>query len=403
MNNDNLDKFKVTLASAFDHAHHNEIEQPIDLAQLGGLIRFFDNGFSPQQYGCEKLRPLLEQMPDVIQLIKDETITPPRYFANYIGVSKKGDATPQEPRTGIPARADASRISDKLHEFAVIIKAKWQELAELARPEYWGDGDDLTLLRNYVRYTFSRLVYEQKVKVATGGASAAFNTGLVDRRFQPIFALLVKSNKAGMAPWFLEGFCVAGENYNGKALVKTFNPLPDAAYYFTNRDDAFYDITAAPPYIDWEHVIEENADRIPPELLTRTTHGFEVKCCDGMSEDQIEEYKQQLADYLKKDGFAYRMLIDAFTRALDLALKKVRWNYKTAIPVYSPAKNKLSMLLPLCMLSEDHVDLALVVERTGSGNYQGQTIYPLDWAYSNSRLIARPESEWLHAEDTDQP
>lgn len=398
MDIDKLETFKPILKSAFDYATRNEIAMPIDLAQLGGLIRFMDNGFSPQQFGYDKLRQLLDQIPDVVQVIKDDSINPPRYFAKYLVVSDKSQVASQKTKSEQLATTATPRISDKLHDFVVIIKAKWQELAELARPENWGDGEDKPLLRSYIRYTFARLVHEKKVKITENASVAAFNTGLVDRRFQPIFALLVKNNKSGTAPWFLDGFCVAGENPNGKSLVGKFNPLPEAAYYFTNPIDAFYDIKAK-IYIDWEHVIEENSDRIPPELLSRTTHGFEVKSCNGMSEDEVEEYKQKLADYLKKDDMAYRMLIDIFNRALELALKKVRWNYKTAIPVYYPTLHKLSMLLPLCMLSEDRVDLALVVERTESGNYQGHTIYPLDWAYSNSRLIARPDSEWLKAED----
>jgi len=402
MSNGNLDKVKELLESAFAYAKQNELPSPIDLAQLGGLIRFYDNSFSPQQYGYEKLRPLLEQMPDVIEVIKDDTISPPRFFANYLGTSSLNtQAVVVRPKpTQLAPAINRDFISNNLSEFAVIIKAKWQELANLALEECWG-GDNLPLLRSYIRYTFFRLVCEKKNKVmiADDRGMAAFNTGLVDRRYQPIYALLVKNNKPGMAPWFLESFCVAGENFNGKALVRTFNPLPEAAYYFNNPSDAFYDINAS-VYIDWEHVIEENSDRIPPELLSRTTRGFDVQSCSDMDNHQIDEYKKKLGEYLKNDSFAYRMLIDSFNRALELALKKVRWNYKTAIPVYFPAKNGLSMLLPLCMLSEDHVDLALVVERTESGNYQGHTIYPLSWAYSNSRLIARPDSEWLQAETT---
>ena len=44
------------------------------------------------------------------------------------------------------------------------------------------------------------------------------------------------------------------------------------------------------------------------------------------------------------------------------------------------------------------MDLALVVERQPSGSYQGQTILPLDIAYSNSRLVARPDSDWLQTD-----
>jgi hypothetical protein len=39
--------------------------------------------------------------------------------------------------------------------------------------------------------------------------------------------------------------------------------------------------------------------------------------------------------------------------------------------------------------------LALVVERKQSGAYQGQTVLPLAMAYNNSRLVTRPDSDWL--------
>ena len=39
-------------------------------------------------------------------------------------------------------------------------------------------------------------------------------------------------------------------------------------------------------------------------------------------------------------------------------------------------------------------DLALVVERENK-RYFGSTVLPLDWAYKNARLIARPDREWL--------
>ena len=42
----------------------------------------------------------------------------------------------------------------------------------------------------------------------------------------------------------------------------------------------------------------------------------------------------------------------------------------------------------------DH-HVALVVEQTQSGNYQGQTILTLDQAYIDARLLCRLNSEWL--------
>jgi hypothetical protein len=55
----------------------------------------------------------------------------------------------------------------------------------------------------------------------------------------------------------------------------------------------------------------------------------------------------------------------------------------------------MSLLLPLALVDEDQIDLALVVERKQSGAYQGQTVLPLAMAYNNSRLVTRPDSDWL--------
>lgn len=63
--------------------------------------------------------------------------------------------------------------------------------------------------------------------------------------------------------------------------------------------------------------------------------------------------------------------------------------------MYDLVRNKGSLLLPLSLVNEDKVDLALIVEKLPSGAYQGHTVLPLNLAYSNSRLVARPDSDWL--------
>lgn len=66
--------------------------------------------------------------------------------------------------------------------------------------------------------------------------------------------------------------------------------------------------------------------------------------------------------------------------------------------MYNPRTNRGSLLLPLALVDEKLVDLALVVVRHLSGSYQGETILPLYLAYSNSRLVSRPDSDWLNTD-----
>ncbi len=48
------------------------------------------------------------------------------------------------------------------------------------------------------------------------------------------------------------------------------------------------------------------------------------------------------------------------------------------------------------------VRLALVMDKvrnSSKGYYEGITILPVEWAYMNSRLIARPDEEWAKIMD----
>ena len=40
----------------------------------------------------------------------------------------------------------------------------------------------------------------------------------------------------------------------------------------------------------------------------------------------------------------------------------------------------MSLLLPLALINDELVDIALVVTKNPSGSYQGRTILPLNWA-----------------------
>ena len=118
-----------------------------------------------------------------------------------------------------------------------------------------------------------------------------------------------------------------------------------------------------------------------------------------MSITEQESYYEELAEAIVADNKAYRNITNRFKDSLDLSLKRIQWNFKTAIPMYFPTTNSMSILLPLALVDDEKVDIALVVEKTKSGNYLGHTILPLSWAYNNARLVCRPDSDWLVAEN----
>ena len=97
------------------------------------------------------------------------------------------------------------------------------------------------------------------------------------------------------------------------------------------------------------------------------------------------------------DADVYDDLESSFRNAVRKAVMRASWNYRTAIPVYFPSYDKMSILLPLSFSSDKDAEVALVVERNSiSGNYIAPTILTLATAYSNARLVCKPESDWLN-------
>ena len=82
---------------------------------------------------------------------------------------------------------------------------------------------------------------------------------------------------------------------------------------------------------------------------------------------------------------------------IDTAIQKVIANYKLAVPHYY--QNKIQLLVPLCFGEDNKPDVALVLDKMKSGYYQATTCLSMEMAYMDARLITKPESNWLIAEN----
>lgn len=287
---------------------------------------------------------------------------------------------------------------------------KWDEtldaLAELAQPEQWDfEGSAYCskfILLQYLRYTFYRLDREKKVMQKLddkgNGIFAAFNTGLVTRTYDDIYACFEPSKDGYSSPWRLRSFCIAGVD-DGKVLLQHFQNPPEAARYYKSHSDLIYDVDLQ-LYTDYSHIILEHPERLPLEFIryecnnTITTRLVdEINLADALVKERLY---RELSDYLKNSPQLYNRLRNRMKDAIDLAVKRTRWNYKTAVPMYHPARDSMSLMLPICLMDDETADVALVVQRNNVGNYQGQTILSLPMAYLDARQICRPDSDWLN-------
>ncbi|MBO1678482.1 DUF3825 domain-containing protein [Bittarella massiliensis (ex Durand et al. 2017)] len=303
---------------------------------------------------------------------------------------------------------EKSRPGDELGKFAYLgnMTEFLRALAQMALPERWSfsrdNADDYSILVRYIKYTFYRLKQEGKVCILEREGRrefAAFNTGLVDRTYEEIYACFLPNAQAEKTPWAFDCFCTAGSRGAGKRLVDSFNPLPQAASYFRRKEDLLYDLDRE-LILDRHHIIVDNVNRLPLDFLEEVLYDSgemrPVLC--GLREGRPGEQKalyDQLRAFLDSGDKHFRRICSRVDEAVELAKKRVRWNFKTALPCFFPTRNVMSLMLPLALLRDDRVDLALVVELTQSGNYQGQTILPLREAYIDARLLCRPDSDWL--------
>jgi hypothetical protein len=368
-----------------------------NIAPLGKLLK--DSGFEYKG----KLKELLSQIEE-IEVYEDKTKTIP---VAYIRLQKecRHVQTPQNDRVYIPY--GISRQS--LFEWAYMgdYLETLSQLKEKALDESWSFGDEsdgrYPILDNYLRYTFMRLRKENKISYTKDEQWAIFNTGLVDKTFLPIYALFSRNKIPERQLWHFNSFIAEGEkSKKGRMSVVNFPQKPLRAQYFDNPSDLLYIVSESRNELspNYEHIIIDNIDRLPIALLRDfVSDSIEEKKqrkdfnSDNDYKAYSETYKSELQNKVSQNGIA-RKLQERFRNAIDMSRNRVLWNYKTAIPTYYPRTGNITLLLPLCLVNDDKVDLALVVSK-GDGGYLAETIYPLDWAYKCARLICRPDSDWL--------
>lgn len=276
------------------------------------------------------------------------------------------------------------------------------------------------ILKNYLSYTFARLCYEDKLekelsaeehrqprlKILQNQKYAVWNTGLVDSIYDPIYAFFKRNhgkNEAITQPWIFVAFATANSYHQN--IITDFPYKPERAQYFDDPRELFYDITAQSPTLDWQHFIKENIARLPQGFVRLgATQGFQFEDDpQKLPKQERNSYYERLSKAIYEDDNWLQFLTTKFRNALDIALSRVAWNYKTAIPVYYPKEHKMQLLLPLALESKDTIDVALVCNhkynpKEGVNNYEGRTIFTLQMAYNNARLITRPDSDWLMAD-----
>jgi hypothetical protein len=202
-----------------------------------------------------------------------------------------------------------------------------------------------------------RLQEQNKISFSEDGDRACFNTGLQTSTEKDIFATFFRNKKSKeyVAPdWTLYGFF---DSYSDK--LKDFQSLPELASYITNPSDLVFDFEYEID-VNYDHILKKNQERLP-EILQQNS----------------------------------KLAISAIQGPVSVLKERIRRNYKLAIPHWY--ENKIQLLLPLYITSEEIADLALVADKDKDRKlYRIKTVLTMDMAYNDARLICRPDRDWLN-------
>lgn len=313
--------------------------------------------------------------------------SPYRFYLNFVGTDKEkaGDV-----------------FLDKIH-FEDIEKSM-EDLSSLARKEKWcyhNSKDKHIILKIYLQYTFYQIYSQKKIAVDEKTGYCCFNTGLKSPEYEDIYAIMRKNqSKEIKQDYIMEGFSVSGSQGLGKIIVEHFNPLPEKATFIKSNDDLIFN-TDADIHTDIHHILIDNLERFPISFLENMTLPFpeERKILLKIEKERNPFVKDKLFSKLEglieKNEVLFSLLRVSLTSAIQKAIRMVQYDYRNALPSFFPTRNVMSMMLPLKFTHQDEVEAVLLIEKTPSGNYQGQTILTLKQCYVNARLISPLENTFL--------
>jgi hypothetical protein len=243
-------------------------------------------------------------------------------------------------------------------------------LSSLALPEEWDYSDpekeqfegntsarySYPILRNYLEYTYQKLDSENKIVLSENNQFACFNTGLVTKHYEEIFAFFEENKSHNkLSPYFFKAFLKESDR---EFLSFYSNNIPQRANYFDKPDRLLFNPKST-IIKNIDHIIEDNKMRFP-------------------------EHLKNVSD---------REIRNQLNGAIEEVAKMAKINYKLGIPQWY--KGDIQLLLPLYLTHQDKADLALSLEYINANTYRSGACLTKGMAYNNARLIVAPQSNWL--------
>ncbi len=256
-----------------------------------------------------------------------------------------------------------------------------EDIADNTIPEVWTyhehkSGIPHPILKSYIENLFEKLKREEgKILLNKDEIHAIFNSNLLDKYFHEIFIVAEYSKENDKAkysnPFRLKSTSdLIRLNFeNDRGQIKKEDDLPNKAKFFTDINQVIFQTNwiIDRSFEKFKHIIEDRKDRFPSDYQT----------------NRIDQLARSLDN------------------AIGYAVAIAERNYKFIVPQYRPQDDKIQLLMPIYLGGSftEKPDFALILDPDYENQiYIPQTILPLDAAYQNARLIAKPDDYWLNPE-----
>lgn len=215
---------------------------------------------------------------------------------------------------------------------------------------------------------------ENKIAFDSKKKNAVFNTGLLSNYAREIIIggeVFTQKDKVTFNLSNIE--IVDGLHEIEEKFNITLEKNPEPVVFYSNIEEIIFDTSKQISFSDkkMDHIIQ-----------------------DGKSRKRIPEKFAELSD---------KQIAIQLQSAIDDGLKIAKRNYKYVVPQYRPNNKsedgKIQFLLPIYLDNDfnKEPDFALVLNPS-KNFYIPETILELSWAYSNARVICKPDETWLKPE-----
>ena len=281
-------------------------------------------------------------------------------------------------------------------------------LKEYALPERWESGaDPFGILRSYLRYTFAHQVRSEK-GILYSEDKALLNTGLPAKGEGYLYLRFEKlENETANAEWIVPPRYKSPEvitqdhRYLLGSGVKNLKEFPEPPKYFKNRAETIWNFNIEKdPEVDWRHILITNCNRLP---ISYYRQFLLAQDADPEFKEAIEKADEK-GDYGKLRSYlsaganrdVFVNIKNDLRNKINTAIENTQWNWRAIVYCVNPEEETACYLIPMTLTGKKpEVALVAAVRDENDNKASIETVFTLEMAYQDARLVCRPESNWL--------